>query len=227
MLANAGIFDDDEARKAIFDVRAKIDALSVKLESKIDTKADKTSALDLSSQNEQLRSEVAKLRGQIEVMSNDLAKLQQRQQDFYLDLDNRLRKVEPKRITVDGKEATVDVNEQRAYDTALGLFKDADYKNAAAAFSNFTNNFPQSVYSGAANYWLGNSYYAQRDCKSAIPALQVLSKHFPDHPKTPDAMLNIAACHLELKDKIASKKLWIILSYTIQTPKRLRLRRVV
>ena len=205
-VASAGIFDDDEARRAILDVRTKIEALSVKLDSKLDTKADKSSALDLSNQNEQLRAEVAKLRGQIEVLTNDLANAQRRQQDFYVDLDNRIRKMEPKKITVDGKEATVEMNEQRAYDAAMGLFKAADYKNASAAFSSFIGNYPQSVFAGSAQYWLGNSYYAQRDCKNTITSLQTLVKNQADHPKVPDAMLYIAGCQLELKDKAASKK---------------------
>lgn len=206
-LANAGLFDDDEARKAILDMRSKVDAVSNKLDAKLDTKADKSSALDLANQNELLRTEIAKLRGQIEVLANDLSNTQRRQQDFYVDLDNRLRKMEPKRMTVDGKESTVEVTEQRAYDAAMALFKAAEYKSASAAFSSFAVNYPQSAYAGAAQYWLGNSYYAQRDCKNTISALQVLVKMHPEHPKTPDAMLNIAACHLELKDKLASRKI--------------------
>jgi tol-pal system protein YbgF len=204
--AHAGLFDDDEARKAILDARAKIEALGNRVDTKIDTKADKTSVLELANQNEQLRAEIAKLRGQLEVLINDLSNTQRRQQDFYVDLDNRIRKLEPKRITIDGKEATVDNNEQRSYDAAFGLFKEADYKNASAALSAFVVNYPQSAYAGAAQYWLGNSYYAQRDCKSTITTLQGMVKAFPDHPKSPDAMLNISACQLELKDKPASKK---------------------
>ena len=141
--ANAGLFDDDEARKAILDLRAKVDAVNVRLDAKLDTKADKGAALDLANQNEQLQAEIAKLRGQIEVLTNDLANTQRRQQDFYVDLDNRLRKMEPKRMTVDGKEATVETGEQHAYDAALSLFKAADYKNAANAFASFMLNYPQ------------------------------------------------------------------------------------
>jgi tol-pal system protein YbgF len=206
-LASAGLFDDDEARKAILDMRTKVDAVSSKLDARLDDKADKSSALELFNQNEQLRTEIAKLRGQVEVLANDLSNAQRRQQDFYVDLDNRLRKIEPKRMTVDGKEATVEVNEQRAYDAALSLFKAAEYKSAIAAFSTFNVNYPQSAYAGSAQYWLGNSHYAQRDCKNTIASLQLLVKNNPEHPKTPDAMLNIAACHLELKDKSASKKM--------------------
>ncbi|MFZ6767626.1 tol-pal system protein YbgF [Undibacterium sp. Di26W] len=205
-VASAGIFDDDEARKAILDLRNKVDAVSNKLDSKLETKADKSTALELANENEQLRAEIAKLRGQIEVLSNDLANTQRRQQDFYVDLDNRVRKLEPKRMTVDGKEATVDVNEQRAFDAAMTLFKAADYKNAANAFSSFLVNYPQSAYAGSAQYWLGNSYYTQRDFRNTIAAMQQLVKTYPDHPKAPEAMLNIASCHMELKEKAAAKK---------------------
>ncbi|MES2106647.1 MAG: tol-pal system protein YbgF [Pseudomonadota bacterium] len=201
-IASAGLFDDDEARKAILDLRTKVDAVSARL----DTKADKSSVLDLANQNEQLRGEIAKLRGQIEVLTNDLANTQRRQQDFYVDLDNRVRKLEPKMMNVDGKEATVEINEQRAYDAALALYKSGDYKNAGAAFSAFLVNYPQSAFAGSAQYWMGNSYYAQRDCKNTIVAMQALVKNYPEHPKAPDAMLNISACHIELKDKAGAKK---------------------
>lgn len=205
-MASAGLFDDDEARKAILDLRAKIDAVSARLDNKLETKADKSTALELANENEQLRAEIAKLRGQIEILTNDLANTQKRQQDFYIDLDNRMRKMEPKRMTVDGKEATVDVNEQRAYDAALTLFKAGDYKNAAPAFSSFLVNYPQSAFAGSAQYWLGFSYFAQRDFRNTILNMQQVVKNYPDHPKAPDALLNIASCHIELKERPAAKK---------------------
>lgn len=204
--ANAGIFDDDEARKAILDLRTKVDGLSNRLDSRLDDKADKSTALDLANENEQLRGELAKLRGQLEVLANDVANAQRRQQDFYVDLDNRLRKLEPKRMMVDGKDAVVDPNEQRGYDSALAQFQGGDYKAAAASFTGFLTSYPQSAYAGSAQYWLGNSYYAQRDCKSTIPVMQQLVKAYPDHPKAPDAMLSIAGCYTELKDKTQTRK---------------------
>ena len=60
------------------------------MEARLDDKADKTSVLELNNQNEQLKAEISTLRGQIEVLLNDLANLQKRQQDFYVDLDKRL-----------------------------------------------------------------------------------------------------------------------------------------
>lgn len=205
-LAGPGLFDDEEARKAILDLRAKITALNTKLDAKLDEKADKTSLLDLNNQNEQLRSEIAALRGQIEVLMNELANAQKRQQDFYNDLDKRLRALEPKKLSVDGREVTIEQSEQRAFDAAMNLYKAGQYANAVAAFTSFNVSYANSIFSSQAQYWLGNSYYAQRDCKNTISALQTLLKSYPDSPKTSDAMLNIAACQIDLKDKKEARK---------------------
>ena len=205
-VASAGLFDDEEARKAILDLRAKITALTAKMEARLDDKADKTSVLELNNQNEQLRAEISALRGQIEVLLNDLANLQKRQQDFYVDLDKRIRALEPKKLTVDGREVTIEQSEQRSFDAAMSLYKAGQYANAASAFTGFTLNYSDSVFASQAQYWLGNSYYAQRDCKNTIIALEKLLKTYPDNPKESDAMLNIAACQLELKDKKESRK---------------------
>jgi tol-pal system protein YbgF len=200
--AHAGVFDDDEARRSILDLRGKVESTNTRL----DGKADKASTLELANQNEQLRQEVAKLRGEIEVLTNELANAQRRQKDFYVDLDNRLRKLEPQKITVDGKEASVEPGEQKTYDAAMALFKTGDYKTAGAAFFDFLRRYPGSGFAASAQYWLGNSYYAQRDYKNAVAAQQLVLKNYPGNPKAADAMLNIASCYIELKDKAAAKK---------------------
>jgi tol-pal system protein YbgF len=200
------LFGDDEARKAIIDLRTKFEAFQKENAAHLDNKASQKSVLDLANQNEQLRQEVAKLRGQIEVLSNELANAQQRQKDFYVDLDNRLRKMEPQRVTVDGKEISVDPAEQKSYDAAVAAFNGGDYKAAATALADFVRRYPQSGYVANAQYMLGNSYYALRDYRNAIAAQQAIVKNFPDHPKAPDALLNIATSQLELKDRAATKK---------------------
>ncbi len=204
--AHAGLLDDDEARKAILDLRAKVDNLSRDLNTRIDTKADKTASLEIVNQNEQILQEISKLRGQLEVLGNEIETAQKRQKDFYADLDGRLRKLEPQQMTIDGREAEVDPGEQKSYDAAMTLFKSGDYKNAAAALTEFVRRYPQSGYAAIAQYWLGNAYYAQRDYKNAIAAQQIVATTYKDSTKAPDAMLNIASSYTELKDKKAAKK---------------------
>jgi tol-pal system protein YbgF len=197
--AHAALFGDDEARRAILDVRTKVDTLQ-------QSKAETSAVLDLSNQNEQLRQEIARLNGQIEVLTNELANAQQRQKDFYTDLDTRLRKLEPQNVSVDGQDALVGQPEQRSYDDALALFKGGDYKKSGAAFTDFVQRYPQSAYAPSAQYWIGNALYAQRDYRNAIAAQQTLLKKYPENPKAADALLNIASSYMELKDRPAAKK---------------------
>ena len=72
--AHAGLFDDEEARKAISDLRARITAFS-------DTKADKVAILEQIKQLDSLRDEVARLRGQVEVLTNEVSDNQRRQKE--------------------------------------------------------------------------------------------------------------------------------------------------
>jgi TolA-binding protein len=87
------------------------------------------------------------------VLANDIANAQQRQKDFYVDLDARLRKLEPQQVQVDGQTVAVGVSEQQAYDAALSQFKGGDYKGAGNAFADFLKRYPQSGYAASAQYW--------------------------------------------------------------------------
>ena len=142
------------------------------------------------------------------MLGNDVSDNQRRQKDFYVDLDNRLRKLEPQKVTLDGKEAQVDQSEQKTYETALAVFQSGDYAGAANSLSTFLQLYPHSIYVPNAQYSLGIAYYAQKDYKNAVSTFQGLLKAYPESPKAPDAMLNVASCYSEQKDKVQTKK-WL------------------
>jgi tol-pal system protein YbgF len=150
--------------------------------------------------------EIARLRGQLEVLANQIAQSQKGQKDLYADLDARIKKLEPRQETIDGQTAEVLPTEKKSYDTAMELFKSGDYKAAAAALQDFVRRYPDSAYAANAQYWLGNAYYAQRDYKNAIAAQETVVSNYGTSTKAPDAMLNIASNYIELKDKKNAKK---------------------
>lgn len=214
--AHAALFEDDDARREILKLRKQLEETNTRIDSRIassletlnariENKADKTSSLDLTGEIDKLRNDIATLRGQIEIMSNELSNAQRRQKDFYTDLDQRLRKIEPQLMAIDGKEVNVDQAEQKAFDAALALFKSGSYPAADQAFNGFLQRYPDSGYAAQAQYWLGNTYFAQRDCAKAIPSYQAVASRFPASQKAPDALLNMASCQLELKDKIGAR----------------------
>jgi tol-pal system protein YbgF len=211
------LFGDEEARKAIVDLRdqvaqlqkdhaARIDELSQRLD-RIDAtlQAMQRGQLEAGGQFDQLHQDLAKLRGLIEQVTNDVATLQKRNHDLYSDLDARIKKLEPTSVTIDGKSAQVDRDEQAAYESAMSSFKANDFRTAVGALSAFLARYPQSPYASAAQFWLGSSYYAIKDYKSAIAAQQALIDHFPDSPRVPDALLNIASNQIELNDKKSAR----------------------
>ncbi|MGE5385548.1 MAG: tol-pal system protein YbgF [Betaproteobacteria bacterium] len=199
--AQAGLFDDAEARRQVADLKATSEA-------RYDTQSK--ALLDLANQISVLRDENAKLRGQVETLTYELEQTKKRQQDFYVDLDNRLRKFEPQPAAGAGDAGSKPVAgdpaaEGQEYEAALNLFKAAKYKEASAAFSSFVTAHPASSLAPSAQFWLGNAWYAQRDCKRAIEAQNLLLSKWPTSPKAPEAMLAVATCQHELGNSTAAK----------------------
>jgi len=204
--ASAGLLDDNEARKAILELRAKVDAVARELKAQIDNKSDRTAQLDMLNQHEQTMQEIARLRGQIEVLANQITRAQESQKQLYADLDARLKKVEPQQETVDGQVASVLPSEKSAYDSATAMFQSGDYQGATTALQDFVRRYPDSAYAANAQYWLGNAYYALGDYKKAIAAQEVVTTTYASSPKAPDAMLNIGSSYALLKDGKNAKK---------------------
>jgi tol-pal system protein YbgF len=94
--AHAALFDDDEARKRIVQTNTRIDQLQADLETRLGALEQqlKNQGLDLLREVEGIKSDVARIRGQIEVLVYELAEAQKRQRDLYVDIDSRMRKLE-------------------------------------------------------------------------------------------------------------------------------------
>jgi tol-pal system protein YbgF len=227
--ARAAMFDDDEARKRIETLRGRVDQIERALSQRLDTLETKNAGVvDLFKDVEQIKADIAKLRGQFEVLTYELEQAQKRQRDLYLDLDGRLRKLEggpgAAAVTPGATEAPPAVTggagafagtqgrpgdvaaEQRAYDAALDQFKSGNYSAATSSFQAFTRTYPRSPLAPSAMYWAGNAQYAQKDFRAAIATQRQLLAAFPDSQKVPDALLNIASAQIELGDNGGARK---------------------
>ncbi len=212
--AYAGLFDDNEARKAILDLRARFEAFQretnerlSQLNSRIE-RLEQTSRgqLELSNQIEQLRSEMARLRGQLEVQTNELVELQRRNRDQLAQFNDRLRRFDPVSVTIDGKTFQVDPAERRAYDAAITAFQNGDFKASQAAFASFITQYPQSPYRANAEYWAATGLFAQRDWRGALTALQSFISRHPDSARQSEALLSIGIAQQELRELANARK---------------------
>lgn len=228
MLANAGVshaalFEDDEARRAILelrqanlDLRAQLDASRKQLEQRHaetsqqqadDATALRKSLLEVQNQLDLLAADMAKLRGQNEVLARELAELQRRHKDDLQGFDDRIRKIEPTKVIVDGKEFLAEVTEKRDYEQAFALFRKGEFERAQVALVDFLTRYgASSGYRVPALFWLGNAQYALKDYKEAITNFRSLIAAAPDHLRVPESMLAISNCQAEMKDAKGARK---------------------
>lgn len=209
--AQAGLFDDSEARQAILDIRQRIDQsneqskardaeLSAQLAEQV--KLLRRSLLDLNSQIAVLRSEFARLHGQDEQLARDIAEVQRRQKD----VQQSVSKLEPQTVTVDGQEFTAEPQEKGLYEEAVGKLRKGDFTAAANLLTEFQSRYPSSGYKELALFWLGNAQYGNRQYRGAISSFRTLVRMAPAHPRAPEALLSIANCQIELKDNRSAQR---------------------
>ena len=209
--ARAGLFDDDEARRQIANLQRLVDAQQKRLEGVEAEARDRRALLDLASQIELLRGDLAKMRGQLELLANQADNADKRQKDLYVDIDARLRKLDKEKEAAAVEKpasgpAESAAGETKAYEAALNQFKLANYPLAISAFNGFLVTYPSSPLAPSAQYWIGNAHYAQRDYKNTIAAQQKVLVNWPDNPKAPDAMLNMASAQAESGDARGARR---------------------
>jgi tol-pal system protein YbgF len=207
----AGLFEDDEARKAILELRQRVETIRVDIDQNRKASADENaglgkSLLDLQRQIELLRAEISSLRGSNEQLTKDVADIQQKQKDQAQVLNDRVSKLEPIKVVVDGVEFLADPAEKRDYELALAVFRKGDFSASQNQFAGFINRYPGSKYVVSALFWLGNAQYATRDYKEAILNFRTLISKNPEHLRAPEAVLSVANCQLELKDTKGARK---------------------
>jgi tol-pal system protein YbgF len=227
--AHAGLFDDDEARRRIDNLRTELAQQGKDNEARIQKLEElirNIGVVELVAQLEQINSEIASLRGQLEVLANENQQIQKRQRDFYLDLDSRLKRLEastappgtgvppstsapateqPPAASTSAAPPKVATREEqarevRAYDAASNLFRRNDFTSAIEAFRAFLKDYPGSQLAANAGYWIGISYANLKDYRNALSTQQDVLARFPQSPKAPDAMLAIAAIQSEQGD---------------------------
>lgn len=209
--AHAALFEDAEARRAILEMRQRVDAMQQSSQRSTERSGDdvaqmRRSLLDLQTQIQSLQSEQARLRGQNEQLQKDVSDLQQRMKDVAKATDERLRQFEPVSVSLDGKEFKADPAEKRDFEAAMATFRSGKIPEAGQAFAAFTRQYPQSGYMPSARFWLANAQYAQRDYNNAINNFKSVLTTAPDNPRAPEAALSIASCQVELKDTRAARK---------------------
>ncbi len=172
---SAHAFADDDARKAIVELRQQIKSMQ---------EANHRARIQLSDQIEALENEVMRLRGSMEQIG---------------------RPGGPTGGARAPDAKSEDPREQAAFDQSMESFRKGQYKETVDTLMAFMTLYPDSNLAPTALFYLGSSRYAQKDFKGAMTQLQGMVQKYPDQIRAPDALLVIAGCQIELNNRPAAK----------------------
>lgn len=176
----AHAFADDDARKAILDLRQQLQQQN---------EQNVRARLQLADQIQSMQQQITQLRDQLEMAT--------RQQPKAPPASGNPGDT--------GSATAGDPQEQSAFDGAIDLFRKGQYKDAGEALTAFVALYPNSELVPTAQFYLGSSRYAQKDYKGAIEQLQSMVQKAPDNARAPDALLVIAGSQIELNNRAGAK----------------------
>lgn len=168
----------------------------------------------LFNQLQQMQQEIAQLRGLLEEQQNEIQRMKQEGLERYQDLDKRLSSgaagaaatqnspagaidasgtpSPTGEVASGGSEPADPAKEKLFYEAAFDLIKAKDFDKASQAFTAFLRRYPNSVYAGNAQYWLGEVNLAKGDLQGAGQAFARVSQTYPQHAKVPDSLFKLA-----------------------------------
>lgn len=208
----------DEVRRQL----SERDQQSQQRFSQIESKISNERLLEMVSQVERLNGDVAKLKGDIEVLNYNLQTTQKRQNDLYNDLDQRLARYEGNSSpAVSAAPASAPSSSAAApadpaaadpatadFDRALNLLRARDFAKAVPALKAFGDKYATAKQTPDAAYWLGVAYAANGQCKETITTHTAFAAKHPNHAKAPDALRNVGNCQRDLGDVPAARVTW-------------------
>ena len=93
-----------------------------------------------------------------------------------------------------------------AFNLAYNDYLNGRYDLSIVGFKSFLNDYPHASLAGNALYWLGESYYRQRDYVRARQMFERVVMEHPSHGKVPGALYRIGLAAAETGDRAGARK---------------------
>lgn len=151
-----------------------------------------------------MEEENRELRGQLEEAHHEISQLTKRMETLSADVDYRLSHPEsgasgeapsltpgsaPEIVSPTAEPVSTAVE---AYEKARSLLEQGDFGGAEKAFSAFVNTYPKDDLAGAAQYWLGVTFFVRGEHEKAASSFAKGYKNYPKSSKAAENLLKLA-----------------------------------
>ncbi|HUK87197.1 MAG TPA: tol-pal system protein YbgF [Terriglobales bacterium] len=166
-----------EQQKSSKQIQEALDQLS---------RASRKSGADLGVDLEKAQNDLAATHGQVEVLQHRLDALEKANRDQMKAMD-----VASQLVAQQKKEQERPTDKGALYNLARQKLDQGQTAKSRDLFQDFLTRFPKDELAANAQYWLGETYYAEKKWNDAIVEFQKVLKDYKGSEKIPDAVLKI------------------------------------
>lgn len=217
------------------------------LERKVNNRAEMQHRLQ--QQIDSMQNELDELRGAVEVHTNQLQKVLDRQRELYLEIDKRVEALKqsgfsqgttgsmetgssagqtsagsPAQAVTSPAVTSSGLSESEAYEKAVNLILvSKEFDQAIPEFQAFIERFPDSSYAPNAHYWLGQLLYNKQQWQDAAVQFETVANKFATSSKRPDALLKLGVIAEKMGNAAKAKELFqeVISAYPNSSARKL------
>lgn len=162
---------------------------------------------DSASEMDLFKAQMTQLEDQIKEIKNRLNTLEGQQREAKKGVEGPTKDLSQQQAPPPPKPA-VPKDKISLYEAAYDAFKDKKYKEARENFEAFIKEFPQDELTDNAQFWIGETYYGEKDFEGAILAYETVLKKYPKSEKAPAALLKQGLSFIEIGDKKTGKTIF-------------------
>lgn len=97
---------------------------------------------------------------------------------------------------------------EKLFSAAMANFRAREHGQAVLELTDLITHYPSHGLASAAQLWIGQAYYEQRDYQQALIELKRVSEAYPRSPQVADALLKTGLCQRALGDRSAATRAW-------------------
>jgi TolA-binding protein len=100
------------------------------------------------------------------------------------------------------------------FNKAMGLYKNGKYSESVLVFNQFTEQYPENILAGSAQFHTGEAYFMMGEFKLAQPEYSKVISSFPSSPRVASSLVRISQCQQKTGNKNLSSQTLLLAQET-------------